>query len=269
MIGPAADSVILGALLALVIEVVSLRFARRRPTGEILCPFPTLAVGLLITWLVFAWLGEARYGLEKGNGSTALIGAFVGGLIMLGAGLMTERTRPSSRRHFSAVVLGGISLTVGGLGVPHLTLPFMGTADLSQHWMLLITIAWVFLVTGLFEVLGVIPVLSGVAGLLAGSVMLLPVGFFHSFAGFVLCGSMLGVLLGRFVGQLFSAQSRSSGIAEVLVLGYTASAATLTVFAKSVVIASFIIPIGAIATVLVLLLMHSLGGSLVLRQTPR
>ncbi|MBI1291084.1 hypothetical protein GC173_07550 [bacterium] len=269
MITPSVDSFLLCLVAAAIIEAVALPRCRRRATGELVRPFPTLAVTMIGAWGLFALAPASFYDMQAGPGAGPLVGAAVGGIILLVAGKRSERTRPSSRRHFVATMLASLCLTVGGLRIPYLELPLLGVVELPWVLSFLLTAGWVFLITSLFEILGLVPLVAGAAGLCAGALVLMPVELFKTVPGLVLCASLLGVIIGRLIGQIAVARTRSCSTPEVLVLGYAAAASTLTIFAKNMVLSTFILPIAVVATLLVLAVIHSLNGSLMLRRTPR
>lgn len=269
MISPAIDAFLACFLLVVLCEMLFLPATRRRQTGELIDPFPSLAVALVVTWGMLGALGPGHYGLVDGAGSGPLFSCAIAGLLVLFAGLQSERGRASSTRHFKALLLAGVCITIGGMGVPWLNLPWIGTFALWLPFSLLITVAWIFLIGSLIEVLSLVPLLVSFALLATGCLLMAPVEFWQSFTGEVLCASILGAVIGRAAGEVLVAHSHPFSKSEVLVAGFAIAAATLGVFAKSVVLISLVIPVSMLVTVFVLLVMHSLDSSLVTRPRPR
>lgn len=214
-------------------------------------------------------ISPASYGSAPGPGLLALVGFLVGGMLLLAVGLRSDLTLASSRRHLYATIVSGFFLVLGGISFPFLSIPLFGNIPLPLLGSLLLTIAWVFLLVSIMELCSVLPVLAYLLALLVGLPQFIGVPVFQSFTGAVLCGALVGCVPGRIIGGMLAGTHHPLGKAEVLVLGYTAAAATLASYMKSFTAVTFVLPVGLIVIVIILMSANQFDRTLILRASPR
>jgi hypothetical protein len=248
-------------LLAAGLETFFLRGTRRDHLGRMPRAFPTLAVTMVITAGVLGAMGGAE--------GTSLLFAAAAGMLLLGVGLWSERHGRATRSHALGSVGAALLLFAGGISSPVLTLPGIGTAWIGTPLSFLISVGWVFLMIGLIELCSLLPFVAAAVGMLVGSIVLLPITFHETYAGYALCGMLLGAIPGRFLGELFAFRSRSHTMPEVLVLGLFIGAASLATFVKGFTGMLVVVPVLLATTAAVILVTHSLDSGLILRRKPR
>jgi hypothetical protein len=231
-------------------------------------PRPSVAIGALLTLTVMALVAPA--GDPASAGPSGRLGWIVlGGIVLMVAGSQTDFGRPSLRRHMMATLAAGLLAAAGGFGFRHLGLPGGGALGLHLVASVVLTLALVFLVVSMVELCSLVPLLVGLTSFAAGGLGLLPVRYWESYAGMVLFGTLMGTSLGRLAGQLLAIRSTPHAKADVLVVGYLIAAAVLAAFLKSLTMAAFVLPVGFLATVVVLLGLQGFDRGILLRASPR
>ncbi|CAN5263744.1 hypothetical protein BH09SUM1_BH09SUM1_15250 [soil metagenome] len=259
---PTIESMVAALAITLSLEIGFWRgpFPRTKTTR-----FPSLALGI-IAGLCYMAYRAPEHDAQPAAGRILLTAAGAGVRLLCGA--YSDRVRPSTRRHFSAAVVAGILVFVAGGGIRFLAIPGHGVYELPTVVSLIVTCFWVFLVIGTLEICSMLPLLAGAAALLVGMSVFIPYEVFKTYIGLTLCGTILGAMPGRVLGELITVRSHAYEKAEVLVLGYLVACATLSIFLKSIA-GAFIIPVGLVVVAAVILTTHSLDRSLILRAKPR
>lgn len=268
MISPTIDALLVTFLFTFLLEGLLRKgpvMGERRKRK----PRPVLAMGLLLGLGFMAGAGSGAYPEVRAGGTLTLVCVVAGGLALLAAGMKSDLDRPASRRHLYGTLAGGALLFFGGLGVPVLTFPLLGSVGLGAPASLLVTMAWVFLVVSMIELCALIPLVAGGVALLIGAAAFYPIPVFETFAGLSLCGALMGGVIGRSVATVAFARNHPIEKSEVLVLGYVAAAATLATFMKTVTLAGFILPFGLLVLFVILMLTGTFDRSLLLRAGPR
>ncbi len=263
----AMTGLVVTLLLTTAMELIDRLFFPRPVDRRSHWPRPALACGLILGAGAMGAIGPGGRGSVESGPS--LLWLVIAAIPVFAAGLKTDYTRPATRRHFWATILGAVVLVIGGFGIPHLGVPGMGTVFLGTFGMLALTVAWTFIVVGILELCSLLPLLSGFIAILIGLSVWLPIDVRVTYSGLALSGCLVGGLLGHALGQLLKAESRSPEKADALVLGFFCAAATLTTFLKSVTLAGVILPFAVITIIVILVGMRSFERSLLLRASPR
>lgn len=264
---PAGVALIITLVATLCMELVDRVFFPRPRDRRRHWPRPALACGLIIGIAVMGIHGSGRWPwLEDGPNLLWLV---IAAIPVFAAGLVTDYSRPATKRHFWGTIIGAAILLLGGFGIPYIGVPGMGTVALGAPGSILLTLFWTFIVVGIFELCALLPLLSGFIALLIGLTVWLPLDVRVTFSGLALSGCLVGGLLGHALGQLLKAESRPPDKADTLVLGFFCAAATLTTFLKSVTLTGVILPFAALTIGVILLGMRSFERSLLLRASPR
>jgi len=101
------------------------------------------------------------------------------------------------------------------------------------------------------------------------AMVFVPAGANQTFPGQVLCGSLIGAVLGRLLATLATGRERHTDKTEVLMLGYFGAAAALATFIKSFATAGFILPLGVATVTFITLAILSFERTTILRANPR
>ncbi|MCB2154737.1 hypothetical protein KQI84_07600 [bacterium] len=271
-------------------------------------PFPALFLGALIVTLLAEailpagrqWLpkegGEDREPLRTGLGlwvglmvSTLLAGVFqdripgsdglrmgpslwplaLAAAPLVIAALLSDFGRPRSERHALGLLLSGIALFSAGFSIAILTIPLKGTVAVGMVGQVILTTFWLFLLASIVELVSLIPLGVGIFGLAMAGVIWLSGGEQQSVASFGLAGIITGALVGRALGDLVRRRRLALGKAEIFGLGIWLTALTNISFLKSVALAGFVLPLGALAVAVILLTIRGFERSLLLRGAPR
>lgn len=268
---PALQALIAGFLITFVLQVVTelalgspgVRPPRRRN------PRPILSTGLL---LACAAMAMATGDVDMGYPNVPPHGLLwaMGGMALLHiAGLRSDMVGASTRRHFIATVLAALCLVAGGFRAPVLAIPGMGPVELHGLAGAGLTVLWVLLVVSIFEVCALVPLMAGLAALVVGVGVFLPIDSWKTLPGLILAGVLVGSVAGRSLGNTAMARSHPAEKSEILVLGYTAAVASLATYLKSLTAASLLLPVGIATVVVVVLVSQSFDRSLILRASPR
>lgn len=264
----ALHAFLLAGVLAVVVELASGKlFGRTKSRGR--NPRPTFAVSALLALAVMAGLGAGNYQPLAPGPSLGLYGVMAGVLALFAAGLRTDYAQPSSRRHFQGTIIGGVFLSLCGLGASYVAVPGTGNIALGALFGLLFTLVWVFVVVGLMEILSLVPLLTGAICLVIAGLSIFSTGVYESFPGQVIGGVLGGAILGTFMAELLRGQTRAATKADSLVAGFLVATATMTLFIKSMTLAGLILPLGLATVVVMVVLVQSFDRTLILRASPR
>jgi hypothetical protein len=209
-------------------------------------------------------------GLSNSYESTLkLLCVVAGAMALFYAGLKSDLSKPSSRRHLYGTLIGAAALIVGGLHVRILALPGLGALEVGSLLGVIFTIGWVFLLVSMLELCALVPLVAGGVALFIGAGVFMPLDVFENYEGLTLAGALMGGVLGRSIAVLVMTRSHPLEKSETLVLGYIIASMTLATYMKSFTLTGFILPLGIIVIGMVLLLTRSFDSSLILRPRPR
>lgn len=271
MTSPAVQALVAALAIAFVLQLIGewLLGSPRHNANRRRNPRPVLSTALLLAAGLMAVLTATDNPADSGSARHGLLWAMAGMAILHVAGLLSDMNRPSTRRHFIATILAGFCLVFGGFGSPYIGLPGLGTIELGRVAGAGLTVLWVFLVVSIFEVCALVPLMAGLAAVVVGIGAFLPIDAWKTVPGLVLAGILIGAVAGRSLGNAVLVRSQPSEKSEILVLGYTAAAASLATYLKSITMASLLLPIGIITVIIVVLVSQSFDRSLILRASPR
>ncbi len=271
MISPGLDAFLIAFLIGFVLDFTRDHVFGNEEHGQRI-PRPIFAITMIVANMLLFILGPGWYSGQFSGPSGGL------GYLLIGATLvyfMTHRSDvvgPSSKRHVIATLLGGFLVYLGGYGVTYLGLPGMGSLSLPPLLGILLTLFWVFLIVSIFEILSLIPMAMTLVILGIAILEFIGDGVFqvrHSFPGTVVSGALLGTLIGTTLGELLLGRSRVPEKSDVLVAGFYAAFALLSMFLKSLAFTSIILPTALIVLLMVMLGFSSFEKSILLRSSPR
>lgn len=173
------------------------------------------------------------------NSPSDIVGVFVAALIIFGTGLIDDVRDISAPAKIAGMVLAGSVMTLSGLTIVNVPLPFLGFTVLSQDLATLVTVLWVVLMAN------AVNLIDGLDGLAAGLVMIAAASFcIYSIkldrAGALFTGNMgpllAAIVVGMCVGFLpwnFHPASIFMGDSGALLLGLLMAASTTAVGGQS------------------------------------
>lgn len=259
MTGATLTAMLVSLLVTLLAELGARPLFGSRPRGKRRPPHPTLAIGLILGFLITAHSGSA----------VQFYAFLIGAIVLFASGLYSDYNVSRSRRHFWSTIIATIPLALGGYVIDHLGVPGLPRISVSPFAGVAFTFLWVFVIVGIIEVCSLIPFIAAIISLAVGLSVFLPVSVNQTFMGHALAGCLVGATLGRALGQFLLGHVRSPDKAEVLVLGYFLAVATLSLFLKSFALAGLIVPLSLIIIFVAVLVLQSFERSLILRPMPR
>ncbi len=203
------------------------------------------------------------------QGIPSMTWLFVGALPVMLATLYSDFHRPSSERHAVGLLGSGVGLYAVGFSIFVLSSPLGGTVNVLPLWQVVLTILWLFLLASIVELVSLVPMGVTLFGLALSGMAWVIGGTQQSVASYALEGLIGGALVGRALTDAVLRRSRPLGKTEVFVLGYWLTAMTNVAFLKSVALAGFVLPLGALAVGIILLTLRAFERSLLLRDAPR
>lgn len=226
--------------------------------------------------LIAATLAMAAYQRAAGSPAGYIFGAgprlellALAAVPLAAVALVSDLRRPSSERHAAGLLVSGVALALSGFSIFVLSAPGGSTVGVSALWQMVLTVAWLFLMASIVELVSLVP--FGVPALVLGlsAVLLAAGGLHHSLAATALAGLIPGALAGRLAADGAMGRRRTWGKTEVFLLGLWLTAMTNASFLKSVALAGFVLPLGLVAVGAILLSLRAFERSLILRATPR
>ncbi|MDX1973785.1 MAG: hypothetical protein SFY68_14735 [Candidatus Sumerlaeia bacterium] len=182
--------------------------------------------------------------------------------------LRSDFRRPSSERHLLGLLLSGGLLAVGGFGISLLSNPLQGTIGLNPLLAVAFSVVWLLILASLFELIRLVPYGVGlVVGLLC-VVLCVMGGLQQSVAAGLLMGLVPGAVLGRWLGVVMLQAKGEYGRAEILTLGFFATAMLNISFMKSIALAGLVLPMGIVCIAIILISLRGFERSLILRNAP-
>jgi hypothetical protein len=227
---------------------------------------PALA---LVTVVLSFWRDQMPAPPPRGLGP-ALWPLVLAALPLAATTLASDFGRPSSERHALGVLLAGIALFAAGLSIQGLSNPVIrGTTAIGPVAQVIITIAWLFLLASIVELMSLVPGALTLVGVSLGTLVWILGGGGQTTASYTLAGIIVGALLGRAAGSLLRHEKLPMGKAEVFALGIWLTALSNLALLKSVAFAGFVLPLGALTIAVILVTLRAFERSLILRATPR
>ncbi|MCC7391544.1 hypothetical protein IT571_04210 [Candidatus Sumerlaeota bacterium] len=269
MISARLDALLVTALIAFILEAFHRPLFGRPRIKPPRPPHPVLALALLFGAMTMQFIGAAEYAPLGAGSPWALPMVIVGGIILTLFTLKTDIHVPSSRRHFIGTMIAAALLFFGGLRIPFLAIPGIGLQTLGASTGFFLTLLFVFLFVSMIEICASVPVLASLTAVAVGAMVFVPAGANQTFPGQVLCGSLIGAVLGRLLATLATGRERHTDKTEVLMLGYFGAAAALATFIKSFATAGFILPLGVATVTFITLAILSFERTTILRANPR
>lgn len=243
----------------------------RAPGGDKARAGHGLWVGLAAATLAMAlWQAASRSaeGYVFGAGPALALLALAAAPLVATA-LASDLRRPSSERHAAGLLLSGLALSFSGFSIFVLSAPGGQTVGVPAAWQAVLTIAWLFLMVSIVELVSLVPMALPALVIAMSAAPLLGGGLHHSLAASALAGLIPGAVAGRLGADALRGRSRAWGKTEVLALGLWLTAMTNASFLKSVALAGFVLPLGVVAVGAILLSLRAFERSLILRATPR
>ena len=228
-----------------------------------------LWAGLMVSTLLAGFFQDRLPGASGLKTGPALWPLALAAAPLVIAALLSDFRRPRSERHAAGLLLSGMALFSTGFAIVILTIPLKGTVAVGMAGQLLLTTIWLFLLASIVELVSLIPLGVGIIGLAMAGVIWLSGGEQQSVASFGLAGIITGALGGRALGDLVRRRRLALGKAEIFGLGIWLTALTNISFLKSVALAGFVLPLGALAVAVILLTIRGFERSLLLREAPR
>ncbi|MDW2876615.1 MULTISPECIES: glycosyltransferase family 4 protein [Bacillaceae] len=170
-----------------------------------------------------------------------ITGISVGAIIIIVVGILDDKYELSAKYKLAGQLLAAAAVVGSGLTIDLLTIPFIGTFDLS-FWTYPITVIWIVAITN------AINLIDGLDGLSAGisSIVIATIALLAGIAGKPMILMMSLILLASTLGFLFHNFHPAKifmGDTGALFLGYSISILSLLGLYKSVTLFSFIVPI--------------------------
>ncbi|MEQ8819827.1 MAG: hypothetical protein RLY93_06250 [Sumerlaeia bacterium] len=188
------------------------------------------------------------------------------------ATLASDLGRVRSERHAVGLLVSGVALFFAGFAFPVLTNPLTGTVAVATIWQVILCAIWLFLLASVLEMISLIPAGVGLFGLALSGVIWLAGGTQQTVASYALAGLVAGAIAGRMAAGLVAHRGEGVvplGKTEVFGLALWLTALTNAAFLKSVALAGFVLPLGALAVMLIVLTLRAFERSLLLRPAPR
>ncbi|MEO8376872.1 MAG: hypothetical protein ABI579_04310 [Candidatus Sumerlaeota bacterium] len=269
MIAAGTDALLITAAIAFLLELLHRQIFGKIRSHSPRRPRPVLGLALLLGALAMQVIGAAAYAPLEPGSRMALPMVIAGGIALCLFALPTDVNLPSSRRHFIGTLTAAALLFAGGLQIPFIAIPGLGVHTLGGPTAFVLTLVFVFLFVSMIEICATVPVLMSLVAVAVGLMTFVPLRVNQTVPGQVLCGELVGAIVGRLLAQIAGGKGRPLDKTEVLVVGYFSAAAALSTFVKGLATAGFILPLGVVTIIFVTLAIHGFERTTILRSSPR